>query len=138
MALTFKPVFPQTPKTAGIVFDAVSEDTSLLPATVAPTIIVTAGADGSLVTSLVYASQETSALEKVVLWIQPGGTGDWYMVKEFLQVAYTQAATTIQAVITMVDKTDPDTAIRMAALDKLGITHHIDQNAMAYAEYTDF
>lgn len=138
MTLTIKPVFPQQPKTAGIKFDAASQDTSLLPGTVAPSVIVTAGADGSLVTSLVYAAQETSALEKLVLWIRPGGAGDWYMVKEFLQVAHTQASTTIQAVITMIDKLDPNAALRMGALDTLGITHHIDQDAMAYVEYTDF
>lgn len=138
MALTGTPVFPQTPKTAGISFAASSQSTEMDPGTVSPTVIVTAGSDGSLVTSLVYAAEVTSAAEKVVLWLQPGGAGNWYIVSVQLQVAYTMATTTVQVVLKFVDKTVPNEAIRLAASDKLGLTHHVDQQAMALAEYTDF
>lgn len=138
MALSNDPVFPQTPKTGGIAFGASSESTQMDPATVAPTTIITAGTDGSLVTSLKYFGEVTITAQKVVLWIQPGGTGNWYIVAEKLQAAYTMAATTAQTAVTFVDKSDPDSAIRLAASDKLGITHHVDLQGMASAEWIDY
>ncbi len=138
MALSNDPVFPQTPKVAGVAFAEGTQTTSMAPASVAPTTIVTAGADGSLVTSLKYFGEETITAQKVVLWIQPGGTGNWYVVDEKLQAAYTMAATTAQTPVTFVDKTDPDTAIRLAASDKLGITHQVDLVGHASVEYIDY
>ena len=138
MALSNDPVFPQSPKTAGIAFAAASQNTTMDPATAAPTTLLTAGADGALVTSVVYASEVTSAAEKIVLWVQPLGTGNWYVLDEKVQVVYTHATTTAQAVIKFVDKTVPAQAIRLAGTDKLGFTHHVDQQGMAFAEYTDF
>ena len=52
MALSNDPVFAQTPKTAGISFGAGTQSTAMDPATVAPTVLLTAGADGALVTSI--------------------------------------------------------------------------------------
>lgn len=138
MAVSFDPVFAQTPKTAGIAFAAASQSTEMDPATVAPTTLVTAGADGSLVTSLKYFGEVTITAQKVVLWIQPGGTGNWYIVDEKLQAAYTMAATTAQTAVTFVDKESPNSAIRLAASDKLGITHHVDLQGMASVEYMDY
>ena len=66
------------------------------------------------------------------------GTGYWYIVAEKLQSAYTMAATTAQTAVTFVDKTDPNAAIRLAASDKLGITHHVDLQGMAVAEWADY
>ena len=48
------------------------------------------------------------------------------------------ATTTAQTAVTFVEKTNPDEAIRLAASDKLGITHHVDLQGIAYVEYTDF
>lgn len=138
MALSNDPVFPQTPKTGIAEFGAASQDTSMDPATVAPTVIVTAGADGALVTSLKYFGEVTVTAQKVVLWIQLLGTGSWFMLDTKLQAAYTMAATTAQAPVVFVDKTDPDAAIRLAGTDKLGITHHVDLQGMASAEYMDY
>lgn len=138
MALSNDPVFPQTPKTAGISFAGASQSTEMDPATVAPTTLVTAGADGALVTSVVVIAEETVTAEKFVLWVQPGGTGNWYVLLTGVLDAYTQAGTDEQGAITLVDKTTPDTAIRLAATDKLGVTHHVDQQSIVFAEYTDF
>lgn len=138
MALSNDPVFPQTPKTAGITFGASSESTEMDPATVAPTALLTAGADGALVTSVVATAEGTVLAEKIVLWIQPGGTGSWYAAKSGVFAAYTQAATDAQEALTLVDKLEPRAAVRLAASDKLGITHHVDQQSMVLAEYTDF
>lgn len=138
MAVTATPVFPQTPKTAGVAFGAGSQSTQMDPGTVSPSTLVTAGTNGALVTSVEYTAEGTVTAEKIVLWIQPGGTGNWYVVTSALLAAYTQAATDAQGAVTLVDKTDPDAAIRLAANDKLGITHHVDQQGMALAEYMNY
>ena len=59
MAVTATPVFPQTPKTAAIAFAAASQTTEMDPASVAPTTLVTAGANGALVTSIVILAEAT-------------------------------------------------------------------------------
>ncbi len=138
MALSPDPVFPQTPKTAGIAFAGASQSTEMDPATVAPTTLVTAGADGALVTGVVVTAEATVTVEKFVLWVQPLGTGNWYILDTAVLAAYTQAATNAQGSITLVDKNTPDAAIRLAGTDKLGVTHHVDQQSMVSAEYTDF
>ncbi len=138
MALSNDPVFPQTPKTAGITFGAVSQTTQMDPATVAPTTLVTAGSNGALVTSVEVTSEVTVTAEKFVLWVQLLGTGNWYVVASAVLAAYTQAVTDAQGSITIIDKVNPDAAIRLAATDKLGVTHHVDQQSMVFSEYTDF
>jgi hypothetical protein len=137
MALNNDPVFAQAPKTAGVAFAAGSNSAVMDPAPAAPTTIVTAGADGAIVTSLVYHGEVTVTAQKVVLWVQPLGTGNWYILAEALQAAYTMATTTAQTAVVFVDKADPNAAIRLAGTDKLGITHHVDLQGMAAAEYTD-
>ena len=137
MALSTSPIFPQSPKTVGIAFGASSHSTQMDPATVAPITLLSAGADGAVVTSVRAVAEGSVTAEKIVLWVQPGGTGNWYVVKSGILAAYTQATTTEQGTILLVDKTTPDIAIRLAASDVLGVTHHIDQQSMVFAEYTD-
>lgn len=138
MALSNDPVFAQAPKTAGIAFGATTNTTVMDPATVAPTELLTAGTDGAIVTSIKCYAEATVTAEKFVLWVQPGGTGNWYMLDEVLMAAYTMAATTVQGDTIFVDKTVPEEAVRLAAGDKLGVTHHVDQQSMVAAEYTDY
>ena len=138
MALSNDPVFAQTPKTAGVAFAAASQSTQMDPASAAPTTIVTAGADGALVTSLKYFGEVTVTAQKVVLWIRHAGAGNWYIVDEKVQAAYTMATTTAQDAVVFVDKHNPNSAIRLAGTDVLGITHHVDLQGMAMAEYTDY
>ena len=138
MALSNDPVFPQTPKTAGIAFGATSQSTEMDPATAAPTSLLTAGADGALVSSIEVTAESTVTAEKIVLWVRPGGTGSWYVVISGVLAAYTQAATDSQGALTLIDKLNPNAAIRLAASDILGVTHHVDQQSMVMAEYTDY
>lgn len=138
MALSFDPVFPQTLQTKGISFAAATQSTEMDPAVVAPVTLLTAGTDGALVTSIEVTAEETVTAEKVVLWIQPAGAGNWYVKKSVVLAAYTQATTDAQGEITLIAKTTPDAAIRLSAGDLLGITHHVDQLLMVTAEYTDF
>ena len=138
MAVSNDPVFAQTPKTAGIAFAAASQSTQMDPGSVAPTAIVTAGADGALVTSLRYFGEVTITAQKIVLWLQPLGAGNWYIVDEKLQAAYTMAATTAQTAVVFVDRLDPNSAIRLAGTDVLGVTHHVDLQGIVSAEYMDY
>ena len=138
MALSNDPVFPQTPKTAGVAFSAASQSTQMDPATVVPTTLLTAGSNGAIVTSIKVTAEVTVTAEKFVLWVQLLGAGNWYPLLSVVLDAYTQAVTDAQGDVTFVDKTNPDAAIRLAATDVLGVTHHVDQQSMVFAEYTDF
>lgn len=138
MAVSNDPVFAQTPKTAAVAWAAGSQSTQMDPGTVSPTTLVTAGANGALVTSVVIHAEETQTAEKHVLWVQLAGAGSWYQVKSVVMAAYTQATTDAQGSVTAVDKLDPNAAIRLAATDVLGVTHHVDQQSMVFAEYMDY
>ena len=136
MALSNDPVFAQTPKTAGL--ENTSFQTGMDPGAVTPATLVTAGANGALVTSVIIHAEQTVTAEKHVLWIQPLGTGDWFQVKTAVLAAYTQAVTDAQGSVVMVDKLDPNAAIRLAATDKLGVTNHVNQQSSVMAEYLDY
>lgn len=138
MAVSNDPIFAQTPKTAAVAFAAASQSTQMDPGSVSPTTLITAGSNGSLVTSIVVHAEETQTAEKHVLWIRLLGAGNWYPVKSVVMAAYTQATTDAQGSITVVDKRDPNEAIRMTATDVLGVTHHIDQQSIVFAEYMDY
>lgn len=138
MTLSNNPVFAQAPKTVGISFAGSSETAEMDPATVAPTTLLTAGADGAVVTSVKVFSETTTTAEKVVLWVQPAGAGNWYPVKQVVNPAHTMAATTAQTDVNLVNKNTTTEAVRLGAGDVLGVTHHVDQQSMVMAEYTDF
>ena len=139
MALTNDPVFAQTPKTSGVEFAADTHSTDMDPSTTTNrSLIVTAGADGAIVTSLKYFGEVTVTAQKVVLWLQPLGTGDMFIIDEKVQAAYTMATTTAQDAVVFVDKTDPNTAIRLAGTDKLFMMHHVNIQGMGVAEFTNY
>lgn len=138
MALSNDPVFAQAPKTAGISFGATTQTTEMDPATVAPTTLFTAGADGAILTSAKVMAEGTVTAEKFVLWVQPSGAGNWYARHSAVLAAYTQAATDEQGSVLLIDPEAPDTHLRLAAGDVVGITHQVDQQSMVFAEYTDY
>ena len=139
MALTNDPVFAQIPKTSGVEFAASTHTSDMDPSTTTNRIvIVTAGSDGAIVTSLKYFGEVTVTAQKVCLWLQPLGTGDMFLLDEKLQAAYTMATTTAQDAVVFVDKTDPNTAIRLAGTDKLFMSHHVDLQGMGVAEFTNY
>jgi len=138
MALDNNPVFTQEPKTASIAFAAGSDSTQMDPATVAPTTLLTAGADGAIVTSVKAFAEVSVTAEKFVLWIRHLGAGNWYPVNNVLMSAYTMAGTTAQGDTLLVDKDIETQHIRLQATDVLGVTHHVDQQTMITAEFTDY
>lgn len=139
MTLSNSPVFPQALKTAGIAFATSSQSTQMDPATVAPTTLMTAGTDGSLVTDIEVTAETTVTAEKFVLWRQPGGTGSWFIAGTAVLDAYTQAATDAQGSVKLVtSRLIPTGALRLASGEKLGVTHHVDQQSIVMAEFTDY
>ena len=108
------------------------------PATVAPTELLQAGSEGAVVTDVRVFSEVTTTAEKFVLWVQPGGTGNWYPIRQGLLAAYTMAATTAQDPLKLVDQNDDTDHIRLNASDKLGVTHHVDQQTAVVAQWTDY
>ncbi len=138
MALTYQIPVPQTPETAAVKFGASSQSTQMDPATVAPSTLLTAGADGAVVTSLKAVAETTVVVEKIVVWVQLGGAGDWFVALSGVLPAYTQNTGDAQGEIVLIDKTNPDAALRLGPGDIVGITHHVDQQSMVFAEYTDY
>jgi len=138
MAVSNAPVLPQIPKSAGISFNTSTQSTEMDPATVAPTVLLTAGSDGSLVTDIIVVAETTVTSEKFVLWKQLTGSGNWFVVLTNVLGAYTQDATDIQGSVKLIDKNIQTEAIRLEAGDVLGITHHVDQQSMITAEYTNY
>lgn len=142
MALSNDPIFAQTPKTAGVeLLTSTATSDEDVSTTTNRLLLMTAGTDGSLVTSLKYFGDTTSVnitAQSVNLWLQPLGTGDMYLLDSKVQAAYTAATTTAQTAVTFVDKTDPNAAIRLAGTDKLFISHSVDLIGHASCEYVDY
>jgi hypothetical protein len=137
MALSNNPVFSQTPQAA---FAKVTSANTNLDGTGAISTLLTAGANGTLVTSLRALCQATVTATACRLFLSLDGGTTWAMLDEKLMGAYTVAQTTAQTVVTFVDKTNPDAAIRLPALAKLGVTIGVAlAGGIAFsAEYADF
>src|SRR5689334_22446753 len=119
MALSNTPVFVQTPQAA---FVKVTAANTALDGTGTIPTLLTAGANGSLVTSLVARCQASVTASDLRLFLSLDGGTTWAMMDEKLMGAYTVAQTTAQTAVTFVDKTNPDAAIRLPASAKLGVT----------------
>ena len=135
MATSSSPVLPQVPATNGV---EPTQTTEMAPGTVAPTQIVTGTADGLLVTDVTVTAEGTVTADKVVLWVQPSGSGDWYVARTAVLAAYTQSATDQQGFVKLVDGGDDTDVLRLGPNDNLGITHHVSQSVMALAQYTSY
>ena len=102
--------------------------------------LLTAGADGCLVTSLQARCQATVTATALRLWVSLDGGASWALWDEKLMVAYTVAQITAQNAVTFVDKVAPDTALRLPANAKLGVTSAVALSGgiVFVAEFMDF
>jgi hypothetical protein len=136
MALSNAPVFAQSPKAA---FAKVTSANTNLDGSGVVTSLLTAGADGAVVTALKALCQATVTATACRLFLSLDGGTTWGMIEEKLMSAYTVAQTTAQTPVTFVDKSNPDAAIRLPANAKLGVTIGVALagGIVFNAEYTD-
>lgn len=128
------PVFAQTPKAENI--NIIAANTAL-DGSGSITTLVTAGANGALVTHMHIISQATSVATGVRMFISFDG-GAWEYIQSFLHAAFTVATTSAQTPTTIVDRNNPDAAIRLPANARLGFTEGVATNIRIYAEWMDF
>lgn len=119
MALSNRPVFPQTPKMA---FAKLTAANTGLDGSGTITTLLTAGADGAVVTSLQARCQATVTATALRVFISLDGGSTWALWEEKLMGAYTVANTTAQTPVTFVAKGSPEQAIRLPASARLGVT----------------
>ena len=138
MAKTFTAPFAQTPKTASAVVTAAQGDL----ATDAPTntvLLLTAGADGALLTRLSAIPRATVTASSLRLWLSLDGGTTKHLVDSALMAAHTVAATTAIPV-TVFSRYSEDAPERLQAGASLyvGSAVELAGGIVFTAEYTDF
>jgi hypothetical protein len=134
MAVNNDPVFGKTPKHAAV---AVSAANTNLDGTGTITTLLTAGADGAIVTSLKCWATATGTAKRCNVFASTDGGTTWKLHESQLMAAYTVANTTVQTPVTFVDKTDPNAAIVLPANAKIGVTIMVAEAVVFAAEYQD-
>ena len=134
MAVNNDPVFAKTPKHAAV---AVSVANTSLDGTGTITTLLTAGADGAIVTSLKAWGTVTSTAKRLNLFVSVDGGTSWALHESALMAAYGMSNTSVQTPVTFVDKSNPDAAIVLPANAKIGVTTMVAEAAVFTAEYAD-
>lgn len=116
MAKTFTAPFAQTPKTAAVVVTAAATVGDDNPTNTVE--LLTAGADGALVTRLTAMPRATVTASSLLLFLQKSGQSTKRLIDSELMSAHTVAATTAipETVFTNISDTTP---LRLEAGDKL-------------------
>lgn len=135
MTLSNDPVFAQTPKYARA---AVSAANTALDGTGTIVTLLTAGADGALVTSLKAWGTVTSTAKRLNVFVSTDAGSTWKLFDSGLMAAYTAANTTVQTPVTFVDKTKPDAAVRLPGAARLGVTTMVAEAVEFACEYVDY
>ena len=148
MAKTFTAPFAQTPQTASAVATAaVSLTTSGVEQSATVTnsvLLMTAGVDGSILTSLSAMPRATVTATALWIWSSTDGGTTKNLIASALMPAYTLAATTENArtVFKHADGTviSESAPLRLAASEKLyiGIGVNLASGIMFNARYSDF
>jgi hypothetical protein len=116
MAKTFTAPFAQTPKTAAVVVTAAATVGDDNPTNTVE--LLTAGADGALVTRLAAMPRGTVTASSLVLYLQKSGQTTKRLVDSELMAAHTVAATTAIPETAFGNVSD-STPLRLEAGDKL-------------------
>lgn len=137
MAKTFTAPFAQTPKTATAVCTAVAT-----VGTDAPTntvLLLTAGADGALLTRLWAMPRATVTATSLLLYLSNDGGVTQRLIDAELMAAYTMATTTLIPETPFANYSET-TPLRLAAGDRLyvGAQVALASGIVFRAEYTDF
>lgn len=137
MAKTFTAPFAQTPKTATAVCTAAAT-----VGTDAPTgtvLLLTAGADGALLTRLWAMPRNTVTATSLLLYLSNDGGTTQRLIDSELMAAYTMATTTLIPETSFSNYSE-GTPLRLAAGDRLyvGAQVALASGIVFRAEYTDF
>lgn len=137
MAKTFTAPFAQSPKTATAVATAVATITDDNPSNTV--LLLTAGADGAILTRLTAIPRATVTASSLVLYVSSDGGTTKRLIDSVLMSAATVNTTTAVAVTTFSTYTET-TPLRLAASDKLyvGTQVALSGGIVFKAEYTDF
>lgn len=136
MAKTFTAPFAQTPKTATAVATAAATLTDTPSNTV---LLMTAGADGCIVTGLTAIPRATVTASSLVLFISKDNGSTQRLIDSELMSAYTMATTTAipETVFSRISESSP---LRLEAGDRLYVGSQVALagGIVFKAEYTDF
>lgn len=135
MAKTYEIPCAQTPKHASGVVSAANTN---LDGSGTIVTLLTAGADGAVVSRLEFWGTVTSTAKRCNVWISQDAGVSWKLWDSGLMAAYTVANTTVQTPVKLIDSTAPDAARRIPAAALLGITVMVAEAVVAIAEYSDF
>lgn len=116
MPMTFTAPFAQTPKTAAVVVTAAATVDSDNPANTVE--LLTAGANGALVTRLAAMPRATVTASSLLLFLQKSGQTTKRLIDSELMSAHTVATTTAIPETAFGNVTD-STPLRLEAGDKL-------------------
>jgi hypothetical protein len=137
MAKTFTAPFAQTPKTATAVATGAAAITNDTPTNTVE--LLTAGADGAILTRLTAIPRATVTASSLVVFISSDSGTTKRLIDSELMAAYTMATTTAvpETVFTLYSETTP---LRLAAGDKLYVGSQVAlaSGIVFRAEYTDF
>jgi hypothetical protein len=137
MAKTFTAPFAQTPKTATAVCTAVATVTTDAPSNTVE--LLTAGADGAILTRLTAIPRATVTASSLVVFISKNSGTTKRLIDSELMAAYTMATTTAvpETTFTMYSETTP---LRLEAGDQLYVGSQVALagGIVFRAEYTDF
>jgi hypothetical protein len=136
MAKTFTAPFAQTPKTATAVATAAATLTDTPNNTL---LLLTAGADGCIVTSLTAIPRATVTASDLVLFISKDNGTTQRLLDSALMAAYTSAVTTATPVTTFTRFSD-SSPLRLEAGDQLYVGSQVALagGIVFTAQYTDF
>jgi hypothetical protein len=137
MAKTFTAPFAQTPKTASCVVTTASADLATTPTETVK--LLTAGADGALLTRLSAIPRATVGASSLLLWVSLDSGTTKSLIDSALMSAHTVAATTAIPV-TAFSRYSEDTPERLQAGAELyvGSAVTLAGGIVFTAEYTDF
>lgn len=137
MAKTFTAPFAQTPKTATAVVTAATTTANDTPANTA--LLLTAGADGCIVTRVTAVPRATVTARELVIFLSKNGGTTKHLIDSTLMAAYTVAATTATPV-TSFSRITEGSPLRLEAGDELyaGSTVLLAAGQVFCAEFTDF
>lgn len=137
MAKTFTAPFAQSPKTATAVATGAATVTTDSPSNTV--LLLTAGADGAIVTALAAVPRATVTASSLCLWISKDAGTTQRLIDSELMSAFTVATTTAipETTFSRISESSP---LRLEAGDKLYVGSQVAlaSGIVFTAQYTDF